>query len=153
MLKSFNEKNLDNALRCLKNPDYKIALKSLPSDVLHMLLYWQNLSFGRFADDAEKVVEAIRKMPPTSKIMIAWRCGKIIGNKAVSASFDRTVAKKFQVQYKERIHCIVLLNGCRFLPTVFVNEVLLGSYHEDPELEILLDVSRLKWCMGVYVYI
>ena len=145
-------KNPNEVVAYLDEGAYKDALKWIPSDVLHMIGLLQNT--GRCNEEnAQKVIAAIEQMPPTSKELLAWRCGdmKGAGKGFVSATLWEDVAKKYQGLFN-RVHPIVICSGARFLPFVPVNSMLYGV-HDDPELEILLDVKHLVKRGGIYQYV
>lgn len=145
-------KNPNEVVAYLDEGAYKDALKGIPSDVLHMIGLLQNT--GRCNEEnTQKVIAAIEQMPPTSKELLAWRCGdmKGAGKGFVSATLWEDVAKKYQGLFN-RVHPIVICSGARFLPFVPVNSMLYGV-HDDPELEILLDVKHLVKRGGIYQYV
>ena len=145
-------KDPNEVLAYLRKDAYENALKGVPSDVLHMIGQLQNTG-GCSEENAKKVIAAIEQMPPTSKELIAWRCGdmKGAGKGFVSATLWEDVAKKYQGLFS-RVHPIVICSGARFLPFVPVNSMLYGV-HDDPELEILLDVKNLVKRGSIYQYI
>ena len=72
--------------------------------------------------------------------------------KFLSATLWEDVAKKFRgYNGFGEIHPIVISAGAKFLPLAPVNGILFGLY-DDPELEVLLDTSRLVKCGRVYQY-
>lgn len=147
----FKEPN--EVLEYLKEGAYEDALKGVSSDVLHMIGQLQNTG-GCSEENAKKVIVAIGQMPPTSKELLAWRCGdmKGAGKGFVSATLWEDVAKKHQGYHRfSRIHPIVISAGARFLPFAPVNGMLFGLY-DDPELEVLLDTKHLVKRGGVYLY-
>ena len=154
MAEKMTFKDPNEVIAYLKASEYQEALKKLPTDVLHMIGQLQNTG-GCSAENMPKVIAAIEMMPPTSKELIAWRCGemKASGKAFISATLWKDVAKKYQGYNKfSRIHPIVISAGTRFLPLAPVNSTLFGLY-DDPELEVLLDTKHLVKRGGGYLYI
>ena len=154
MVEKLTFKAPSDVLAYLKKEAYEDALKGVPSDVLRMIGQLQNTG-GCSEENAKKVIAAIEQMPPTSKELIAWRCGdmKASGKGFVSATLWEDVAKKHQGYHRfSRIHPIVISAGAKFLPLAPVNGILFGLY-DDPELEVLLNAKHLVKRGGVYLYI
>lgn len=150
----FNEP--EEVIAYLKLCDYLEELKKLPTDVIQIIGQLQNYNNMECGDEnTKKVIAAIAQMPPTSKELIAWRCGDMRSSSRgfVSATLWEDVAKKFQDYNRfSKVHPIIIHVGARLLPFAPINDIRFRSF-EDPELEILLDINHLVKRRGVYHYV
>ena len=149
-------KTPNEAITYLESCDYLETLKKLPMDVIQMIGQLQNYNNMECGDEnTKKVIAAIAQMPPTSKELIAWRCGDMRSSSRgfVSATLWEDVAKKFQDYNRfSKVHPIIIHVGARLLPFAPINDIRFRSF-EDPELEILLDINHLVKRRGVYHYV
>ena len=148
----FNEP--EEVIAYLKSCDYLEELKKLPTDVIQIIGQLQN-HVGCSAENAKKVIAAIEQMPPTSKELIAWRCGDMRSSSRgfVSATLWEDVAKKYQDNNRfSRIHPIIINVGAKLLPFAPINDMRFRTF-EDPELEVLLNINHLVKRRGVYHYV
>lgn len=148
----FNEP--EEVIAYLKSCDYLEALKKLPTDVIQIIGQIQN-HVGCSDENAKKVIASIEQMPPTSKELIAWRCGDMRSSSRgfVSATLWEDVAKKYQYNNRfSRIHPIIIHVGAKLLPFAPINDMRFRIF-EDPELEVLLNINHLVKRRGVYHYV
>lgn len=132
------------------------------------VMQFQNryLVAGTHSDILNAISDCMDNMAEAPCDFIIYRAGTMkyrTERPYIGASFLRSTATRYSNGFGN-IHKIVVRKGAKLIPMISVNLFLDKEYldkdtmehirpYGDPECDIILDASRLRWCGAYYEYI
>ena len=132
------------------------------------IMQFQNRPIIRGKDDSiiSEINSCIGKIAPAPCDFVIYRSGsmkKRSNRPYVGATFLKNVAKRYNRHAFLQTHKIVVRKGAKLIPMLAINLPLSISLlddermefikaYDDPDCDIILDSSRIKWCGSYYEY-